>query len=273
MKRLLTIFLLAALLVTSAAAEEPAVGTINTAPRPMVEEHPVYTQCQLGSVCADALREWAGSDLALVNLGDFGQDLRQGEVTRTDLKAVFPQDRILALAEVTPSQLWLLLEQSVSRVELNLETERVDEEASRYDGFCQISGCTIRYDASAPVGERILAVSLSDGTQLSREDNSSVYTLCASAFLLEGGYGFPVVEAQVLEGSQVDALAAYVAGHSNLPETTQTRIEVVGARSDVVLGVLSTKTVFVGCVLLCALLVFSGRKLGRYRDEYGNVPQ
>ena len=269
--RIALVLLLAALLSVPAFAQETVVGTLDRAPKPMNTEHPQYTQCQLGSVCADAFRACAGTDIALVNTGDLDGNLFQGDVTMQEICEVFPYDRELAVASVTPRQLYGLLEQSVSGVVLDTSTERVDEAASAYGGFCQISGFTLRYDASAPVGERVLEVNLPDGTSLSPEDNTTPLTLCASRFMLEGGYAFPETTAQALPYTQTEALADYVSTRRDLPEDDQKRIVVVGARQSEILGVAPKEMILVCCLLLCVALVSSRMKLNRYRDEYGKT--
>lgn len=268
--RIVLALLLAALLSHSAFALETVVGTLDKAPKPMNAEHPGYAQCQLGSVCADAFRACAGADIALVNIGDLDGNLFQGEVTMQEICEVFPFDRELAVASVTPRQLRGLLEQAVSGVVLDLSTERVDETASEYGGFCQISGITLRYDASAPVGERVLEVKLPDGTALSPEDETTRLTLCASCYMLEGGYGFPAIEAQSLSCTQRDALADYVSAHRDLPEDDAKRITVVGARQGEILSAVPKEMILVCGLLLCAALVSCRMKLNRYRDEYGS---
>ena len=264
--------LLALLMPVRAFAQDTVIGSLDTAPKPLGMEHPWYAQCQLGSVCADAFRVFAGTDIALVNTGDLDGNLLQGDVTEQEICDVLPFDRELAAATVTPQQLYEILEQAVSGVVLDTSTEHIDEAASQYDGFCQISGITLRYDASAPVGERVLKVGLSDGTELSPEDETTLLTLCASRFMLEGGYGFPEVAAESLNAAQTDALADYVSKHKNLPEDDQKRIVVVGARKTEVLGVASKEMIFVCILLLCVPLAMSQMKLNRYRDEYGDMP-
>ena len=269
--RIALMLLLAALLSVPAFARETVVGTLDWAPKPMGSEHPQYAQCQLGSVCADAFRTCAETDLALVNTGDLDGNLFQGDVTAQEICDVFPYDRELAVATVTPQQLYRLLEQSVSGVVLDLSTERVDEDASAYGGFCQISGFTLRYDASAPVGARVLEVKLPDGTSLSPEDNTTPLTLCASRFMLEGGYAFPETAAQAIPYTQTTALTDYISTRRDLPEDDQKRIVVVGARSAEVLGVAPKEMILVCCLLLCVALVSCRMKLNRYRDEYGKT--
>ena len=264
--------LIAGLLTVAGFAGDTVAAYLDVVPKSMAEEQPGYTQCQLGSVCADGFRLLAEADIALINVGDLRDDLPQGQVTRQDIRDVFPNDRELALARVTPSQLYALLEQSVSRAVLDSETEQVDEAASKYDGFCQISGITLRYDVSAPPGQRILEVSLSDGTSLSPEDDTSQLTLCGSMYMFEGGYGFPETEAEPLGITQTQALEEYIAPLRALTVEDPNRIIIVGARQSMVLGAVPRELVFVGALLLCVLLVLNGRKFRRYQDEYGNIP-
>ena len=270
--RTVSALILALLLSVSAFAQDEVIGRLDAAPKPLENEHPFYAQSELGSVCADAFRVCANADIALVNVGDLGDDLVQGEVTAQDIRDILPYDRELAVAQVTPRQLFELLEHAVSKVVLDMETEYVDEETSRFDGFCQISGIALRYDVSAPAGQRILEVKLPDETLLSPEDDTTLLTLCASGFMLEGGYGFPETEAELLGITQTEAMADHVSEHRALPTEDLERIVFVGARQTAFLGVISREIIFVAALLLCVLLALNGTKLKRYRDEYGNVP-
>ena len=270
--RTLAALFLAGMMSVTAFAQDQVIGRLDTAPKPLGTEQPYYAQCELGSVCADAFRACAEADIALVNVGDLGDDLIQGEVTAQDISDVLPFDRELAVARVTPRQLYGLLEHAVSEVVLDMETEYVDEEASLFDGFCQISGITLRYDVSAPVGQRIMEIKLSDGTPLSPEDETTLLILCGSRFMFEGGYGFPEIQAELLSCTQAEALADHVSAHRALPTEEQERIVFVGARQTAFLGVIPRELIFIAAFLLCVLLALNGTKLKRYRDEYGNVP-
>ncbi len=63
-----------------------------------------------------------------------------------------------------------------------------------------------------------MSVTLSDGTQIDRNDTQTTYTVAANSFIATGGDGFTVFEeasaTQQTLGSDLDALEAYVGGQS-----------------------------------------------------------
>ena len=151
-----------------ASGSERVVGELDSTPKLLSEEDGWYLQTQMGCAVADAMRAFSGADIALLNNGDLIGSLPQGSITEDTVRAMFSEDRALAVAEVTSAELWLLLEQSVSHVTLNTSDETLIEDDSQYDGFCQLSGLTMKYDVSAPVGERVLDVTLENGETLDR---------------------------------------------------------------------------------------------------------
>lgn len=269
---LITIILLCAASSTPVLASGPerVAGVLERAPASYLTESPALRQCELGSTAADAVRAAAGTQVALVNTGDLAHDLNRGTVTEEDARRVFREDRPLAVAELTPAQLWELLEHAVHQVTVDLDTERVDAERSTFEGFCQISGFQFRYDASAPPGERIVSVTLDSGERLSSSDEATVLTAAAARFMLEGGYGYPALQCQPLECTLSEALAEYVAVHPHLPEGKTERIDLIGARENVIVGgVISPGMLLGGCLILMVMAAGSGYRLRRYRDEAG----
>jgi 5'-nucleotidase len=69
----------------------------------------------LGSVLADALREVAGADVALLNNGGLRADLPAGELTYGALFEVLPFDNTLSVVTVSPAELRGLLEVAYNR--------------------------------------------------------------------------------------------------------------------------------------------------------------
>lgn len=87
--------------------------------------------------------------------GDLEQDLPVGEVRWEDVTRAVNEDRQLAEAEITPAQLYALLEELLSHLSVDLADESLDVEASAFAGFPQVSGFLLTVDASAPVGKGV----------------------------------------------------------------------------------------------------------------------
>lgn len=262
-KRLLaavTALLLTAAVSASALAAE--IGTLNKAPRAMEQETPYISQCELGSAVADAFCAAGQTQIALVETGLLAGDLIQGDLTRADVERVFAADERLATATLTAEQLYALLEQAVAQITVDPQTEHIDESSVNNPAFCQISGFTFRYDASAPAGERVTSVRLDDGTELKRTDESDGITVTAEESLLAG------LAAESLDETCVDALCSYVSAHTELPEGEQERISVIGARENTIVGLFPRWLIAPGVSVLAVLLAMFGMRLKHHKEEF-----
>lgn len=261
------------LLAAPALAQgDEVLGRLETAPKSFLTETPHVSQCQLGSAAADAARAWAGADIALVNTGDLQNDLNAGNVTREEVQRVFGEDKSLAAAEICPAELFALLEHSVARVTVDPDTEQIVEEASVFDGFCQVSGFRFQYDASAPAGQRVLSVTMDDGRKLSSHDEETKLLLCASVYMLRGGYGYPALSCEELEGSLSQALGVWVSRNSDLSARGRARIQVLGARQNTIAGILPRGVWVAGALVFMGLVALQGLKLKNYRREFEADP-
>ena len=266
----LIVLMLCALSVPAGAWQDgDTIGTLTHTLRALARETPYLTSCELGSRAADAIREAAGTQLALVSAADLAGDLPNGTLTWADVFDVFSSDRMLAAAEVTPAELFALLEAAVSHIELDTETELVVEGSEIFGGFCQIAGFAFTYDVSAPVGERVVTVLLEDGTELLRGDETTVLTLAAPVELLDGTLGLPLVEYRTLEITQAEALAAYIAEHPTLPESKTDRITMIGARNKPLISMFPSGTLAAGVAVLVVILAFYRMRYSKIKEEYG----
>ncbi len=129
----------------------------------------------LGNLAADALRAYCDADIAIQNGGGIRAGLNKGDVTVGDVFAMLPFDNKVTLLEVTGQTVWDALENGVSG----------------YPGtngkFPQVSGLKYTFDGAKPVGERIVSVTLEDGTPI---DLKARYTLAANDFMAGGGDGY-----------------------------------------------------------------------------------
>ena len=147
----------------------------------------------MGSFIADLMRAKYKTDFAIQNGGGIRDTfpaktyipantalVRTGsgplDVTLGDAFTVFPFGNQVATTVVTGENLWKALENGVG---------------GNYPGdgrFPQISGFKFSFDASKPIGSRIVSVTKPDGTAIAKD--SKEYTLTTLDFLIYGGDGY-----------------------------------------------------------------------------------
>jgi 5'-nucleotidase len=147
----------------------------------------------MGSYIADLMRAKYKTDFAIQNGGGIRDTfpaktyipantalVRTGtgplDVTLGDALTVFPFGNQIATTTVTGENLWKALENGVG---------------GNYPGdgrFPQISGFKFSFDASKPIGSRIVEVTKLDGTAIAKD--SKEYTLTTLDFLIYGGDGY-----------------------------------------------------------------------------------
>lgn len=129
----------------------------------------------LGNLAADALRDYCDADIAIQNGGGIRAGLTAGDVTVGDIFAMLPFDNKVTCIKVTGQTVWDALENGVSGY------------PETYGQFPQVSGIHYTFDGSKPAGERIVSVTLPDGTPL---DMDGWYTLACNDFMCGGGDGY-----------------------------------------------------------------------------------
>lgn len=128
-------------------------------------------ETNIGDYVADALREATGADVALMNGGSIRADtiISPGPLTMRDVLAILPFDNKVVKLQVTGATLRAALEHGVGRTAEDTEPGR----------FPQVSGLRFTFDASRPVGSRIISVTV-NGKPL---DDTRNYTLATTTFL------------------------------------------------------------------------------------------
>lgn len=268
MKKLICGFLAAAILcllscTPALAAEDDAiVGTVDTLIRENTGYGSAIEETDLGDVTADALAAASGADVAIVNGGELRCNLQPGQRTWGDVASIFEENRTLAVADITAAQLWSILEYGVSYSVLG-EDEKIDTERSAFAGFPQVSGLWFRYDLSAPAGERLMQVELADGRVLTRDDDQTQITLCATAYMLSGGYGYEGVAHERLDLGLADALAKYI-GSAAVTPPFGNRIRTVGSYDK---PLISRTTIFLVAFAACVIAFCVHKIKGRMKVE------
>lgn len=147
----------------------------------------------MGNYIADLMRAKYKTDFAIQNGGGIRDTfpaknyvpaapglVRTGtgplDVTLGDAFTVFPFGNQVATTVVTGANLWKALENGVG---------------GNYPGdgrFPQISGFKFSFDASKPLGSRIVSVTKLDGTEIAKDNKE--YTLTTLDFVIYGGDGY-----------------------------------------------------------------------------------
>lgn len=209
----------------------------------------------LGNAAADAAAYAAGTQLAIINGGDLTGALKAGDATMEHVISVFLYDRELAACEVTPAQLKSLLEFCLSRMTIDYKDLSIDYKASESGAFAQVSGFTLQYDVSAPVGERVVSILLENGPELDLGDQSTLYTLTCTAHLLSGGFGDTGVELSYtrLGISESNALAEYISAGLMGDYQDVDRITVIGSTEDSLYDKFGSVSLL---LVVCTVIVF-----------------
>ncbi|MBO4373516.1 MAG: bifunctional metallophosphatase/5'-nucleotidase [Lachnospiraceae bacterium] len=92
-------------------------------------------ETNLGDLCADAIRDQLGADVAIINSGGIRDEIPKGDITQKEILSVHPFGNMISMIEVTGQQLLDALEWGGS----DLPGEN--------GGFLQVSGLTYEIDA------------------------------------------------------------------------------------------------------------------------------
>jgi len=134
--------------------------------------HPKHTCIEsiMGNIVTDGMREFTGSDIAMMNSGGIRDEILKGTVTFGELYRVLPFDDTVTTVDMTGKNLKSLLENSAKRVEGNL----------------QVSGMTMTIDPKKPEGEKVVEVKV-NGKPL---EPDKTYSITLGVFLATGGDGY-----------------------------------------------------------------------------------
>lgn len=132
----------------------------------------------LGNLVADSVAAFSGAPIAVVNGGGIRASLYEGEVRSVDLMAVCPYDNQIMSVEMSGAVLLKMLQNSL--------TEYRDSAEVPGGRFLQVSGIHYTFDGARAPEERLLEVTLSDGTPI---DESAVYTVAINNYMAgKNGY-------------------------------------------------------------------------------------
>jgi len=161
----------------------------------------------VGNLVADMLLERYGAQVAFLNSGAFRSDipssyrpgdprLRRAEagyapgppydIVVGDLLTAFPFSNDAVTFTITGATLWQALEHSVGQV--LVDRSRV---ISTHGRFLQIAGFRFAYDPGKSPGQRVVAVTLADGTPVPKD--ATAYRAVTLDFVYAGGDGYTML--------------------------------------------------------------------------------
>ncbi|MDQ3930746.1 MAG: 5'-nucleotidase C-terminal domain-containing protein, partial [Chloroflexota bacterium] len=174
-------------------------------------------ESKMGNLVSDAIRATYQVDVALQNSGGLRADFQPGRVTKGDVFAVLPFGNVVVTGDLKGSDLLSALENGVSDV---------SGSAGR---FIQLSGVRFAYDASKPVGQRVLWAVLSNGRAV---DPIATYKVATNDFMQVGGDNYTSLTrmANVVSREQLYEVAAnYVKSLGTINPQVEGRIVAVQA--------------------------------------------
>ncbi len=134
--------------------------------------HDRYKLSLLGEWVSDTIREATGADVAFQNGGGLRKPLDKGAVTLGHLYEILPFDNTIVTVGLTGRQILDVLE-------YGLYNDRI--------GMVQYSGLKVAYNKTRPTGERIVSVTMGDGSLL---EPAKLYKVAVNDFMADGGDGY-----------------------------------------------------------------------------------
>ncbi len=158
-------------------------------------------ETNLTRLVADAIREVAGADIAVVNAGGIRDSIQAGDIRMRDVMAVLPFQNSLVVMDLSGSDIAEILG-SISQIKPGL------------GGFPHVSGIGAR---SVEAGKDQIAIG---GVPL---DPAKTYRLATSTYLASGADGYDAMipfskRAVDIGFTDTDALARYIEDHSPIDE-------------------------------------------------------
>ncbi len=140
-----------------------------------------FEESKIGNLTTDIFREFAQTDVFVVNSGMFyGDGFNKGPITKRNIINSIPFRGNLVVANMIGAQILRILEKSCSF------TREARDTVGK--GFLQVSGIAFEYDSTAKIGSRIVEGSvLIDKQPL---DRSRLYTFGMIRWIFEGGDGY-----------------------------------------------------------------------------------
>ncbi len=184
-------------------------------------------ECLLGNVISDAVLEDTGVDIVFQNGGGIRADIDEGEVTLGEVLNVLPFGNLISTFELSGADVIAVLENSVSRIQLDENNNPVVDGAS--GRFMQVAGLRYSFDATQEVGSRIVSADVMQDGEYVAVDAEAIYSVATNDFVRAGGDGYSVLAENAInpydQGRPLDQVVAdYIAANSPISAMMEGRI-------------------------------------------------
>ena len=163
------------------------------------------SESPLGNLIADVFRERGKTQIGLQNVGGIRTRIVKGPITWGAVFEVLPFQNTMITLKLTGAQL---------KKTLNF-------------GLLAVSGLRVHLELKKPAGQKLVSVTLSDGTPI---DDSALYSITTNDFVTAGGDGFSELgKGSELKDSGIllrDVLVDYIKAHVTLSPALDGRVTV-----------------------------------------------
>jgi len=182
-------------------------------------------ECSMGNLVADAMLDRVkdqGMTIAIINGGGLRASIDAGDVTMGEVLTVLPFQNTLSTFQLKGADVVAALENGVSQI---------DQGAGR---FAQVSGLKYAFDVSKPVGQRVSAVQVRDGSGWKPIDTAATYGVVSNNYMRAGGDGYKIFASNAQNaydyGPGLEAVVSdYLAKNTPYKPYTDGRITVLAA--------------------------------------------
>ncbi len=204
--------------VLLAALPMGALGASVQVPTALSSTGDAAQETGLGDVIADAVRQAGGADVALV---------AADEIMETTVPAgSVPDSRFVKALRYSDDSTDTVVVLTLTGAQLRQVAERsVSRAPQPFDGFFQVSGLTLRYDASKPQGSRVVGLSVA-GVPVQA---GQTYRVATTRPVADGSFGYFRLwsRSDITQDTQTSiaaAVTAHLAAQRTLNAPSQDRI-------------------------------------------------
>ena len=200
------------ILIACLSAFAGAAATVS----PLDNDKAGLQETSVGDLTADALRAYAGTDIAFLSATDMkkGGTVPAGEINSEDITnlAAYPEDSVTVM-KLTGEKIMRALNKSLLMY------------PNPYMGFLQVSGITVTFSPEKGVKDKIVSVKIKNQPL----DMTKEYTTAMPKSLANGALGYWKVWSKDSDkisekGNIVDAINNYLAANEKLNYSKQSRI-------------------------------------------------
>lgn len=134
------------------------------------------SESNLGNFLTDAMLWKTGADIALTNGGGIRSSIDVGDITRGEVIQVLPFGNYVIVEELTGKE-----------IKAALEVGMAGYPSQDYGPMAHVAGIKYVYDGTKPVGERVVSITLANGTALNMD---ATYKVATNDFIAAGGDGY-----------------------------------------------------------------------------------